>query len=101
MAKKKAQPKSYPRIPKTEPLIVLFGLDEKEQPRGAFFKEKDEALFTRMAKGLGLRIATAHAPHHLAVVSKLPKGDVHATGTKAVPIIPLEQYEKLNALVGG
>jgi hypothetical protein len=35
------------------------------------------------------------------VTSKLPKGDVHATGAKAVPHIELDLYEKLNALVGG
>ena len=54
-----------------------------------------------MAKGMGLRIATPHAPHQFAVTSKLPKGDVHATGLKAVPQIALDLYEKLNALVGG
>jgi hypothetical protein len=102
MSKKKpANTKPYPRIKKTDPLAVLFGLDEKEQPRGAFFKPQDEALLTRMAKGLGLRIGIAHATHQLAVASQLPKGDVHATGTKAVPVIPLDLYEKLNALVGG
>lgn len=102
MSKKKAaSPKPYPRIKKTEPLTALFGLDDKEQPRGAYFKEKDEALLTRMAKGMGLRIGVATAAHHLAVVSELPKGDVHATGVKAVPSIPIELYEKLNAFVGG
>lgn len=101
MSKKKAQPKPYERIKKNTPLVILFGLDEKEQPRGAQFKSSDEALLTRMATGLGLRMGIAHAAHHLAVATQLPKGDVHATGHKAVPTIPLDLYEKLNALVGG
>lgn len=103
MSKKKAaaKPKPYPRIKKNEPVVVLFGLDEKEQPRGARFSGEDEALLSRMAKGLGLRIGVAVAAHQLAVVSQLPKGDVHATGVKAVPQIPLSLHEKLVALVGG
>jgi hypothetical protein len=101
MSKKKAQPKPHERIKQTTPVIVLFGLDENEQSRGAQFKQSEEALLTRMAAGLGLRMGIAHAAHQLAVVQSLPKGDVHATGTKAVPVIPLDLYEKLNALVGG
>jgi hypothetical protein len=94
---KKVQ-KTLPKIGKT---FVLFGLDEQEQPRGAAFSLTDEALLTRMAKGLGLRIGLADEPHQFAVVRKLPKGDVHASGTKAVPKIEPDLYEKLNALVGG
>jgi len=81
--------------------VILFGLDEQEKPRGAQFVGEDEALLTRMAKGMGLRMASPVAAHHLAVTSKLPKGDVHATGVKAVPQIQLELLERLNALVGG
>src|SRR5580700_2021513 len=87
--------------PKNNRTFVLFGLDEQEQPRGAKFSLSDEALLTRMAKGLGLRIGLADEPHQFAVVRKLPKGDVHASGTKAVPKIGPDLYEKLNALVGG
>ena len=99
--KKAAKPTPYPRIPKTSQLVVLFGLDEQEQPRGAQFAEKNDALLERMAKGLGLRIGIATATHQLAVARELPKGDVHATGSKAVPIIALPLLERLNALVGG
>jgi hypothetical protein len=101
MSKKPTKPKPYKRTVKTSPLFVLFGLDEQDQPRGAQFAEQDDVLLTRMAKGLGLRVGVAIAAHQLAVASQLPKGDVHATGSKAVPSIPLELYEKLNALVGG
>jgi hypothetical protein len=80
---------------------VLFGLDEHEQPRGATFGLNDEALLERMARSLGLRIGFAAEAHQLAVARQLPKGDIHATGTKAVPNIDRELYEKLNALVGG
>lgn len=104
MSKKSAKPKApkpaaVPKAGKTT--VILFGLDEQEKPRGAQFVGEDEALLTRMAKGMGLRMASPVAAHHLAVTSKLPKGDVHATGVKAVPQIALELYEKLNALVGG
>lgn len=85
----------------TKGTVVLFGLDETDNPRGAQFIGVDEALLTRMAKGMGLRMGTPYAPHQFAVTSKLPKGDVHATGLKAVPQIALDLYEKLNALVGG
>jgi hypothetical protein len=102
MSKKKpAKAVPYKRIAKINPIAVLFGLDEQEQPRGAQFSNRDDALLARMAKGLGLRIGVAHAAHQIAIASQLPKGDMHATGTKAVPTITLELYEKLNALVGG
>ncbi|MEW6450048.1 MAG: hypothetical protein AB1490_05330 [Pseudomonadota bacterium] len=81
--------------------VVLFGLDTEETPRGARFTNEDEIALTRLAKGLGLRIGLANAPHQLAVVSKLPKGDMSATGLQAVPRIALDLHEKLNALVGG
>ena len=51
MSKKPVKPKapktSTPKTPKTT--VILFGLDEKEQPRGAQFVGEDEALLTRMA----------------------------------------------------
>lgn len=103
MSKKPAKPKAQksvaPKADKTT--VILFGLDDQERPRGAQFVGEDEALLTRMAKGLGLRMGTPVAAHQLAVTSNLPKGDVHATGVKAVPQIALDLYEKLNALVGG
>ena len=103
MSKKPTKPKA----PKSNSLrankttIILFGLDEGENPRGAQFVGGDEVLLTRMAKGMGLRMALPFAPHQLAVTGKLPKGNIHATGLKAVPQIALDLYEKLNALVGG
>lgn len=111
MSKKPTKPKA-PKAPKgkapkatapraTKSTIVLFGLDETDNPRGAQFVGVDEVLLTRMAKGMGMRMGTPHAAHQFAVTSKLPKGDIHATGVKAVPQIALELYEKLNALVGG
>jgi hypothetical protein len=36
---------------KNKATVILFGLDEKERPRGAQFLGEDEALLTRMAKG--------------------------------------------------
>ena len=98
-AKAKTPTSTAPKVSTTK--IVLFGLDEQERPRGAWFTDQDEALLVRMAKGLGLRMGVATAPRHHAVLSKFPKGDLHATDLKAVPQVPLDLYEKLNALVGG
>lgn len=80
---------------------VLFGLDESEQPRGACFTGVDEALLTRLAQALGLRIGIVHGSRFAAILGKLPKGNAHATGKAAVPTIALPLYEQLNALVGG
>jgi hypothetical protein len=79
-SKKKATPKQPKKTKKPEPLFVLFGMDEKEQPRGAWFKYQDEALLMRMATGLGLRMATARTANHVALVSQFPQGDVNGTG---------------------
>src|SRR5882724_1355524 len=82
-------------------IIVLFGLDDKAQPRAASFTNDDETLLTRLAQALGLRVGITTGTKHAAILSKLPQGDVHATGKTAVPNIPPDLYEKLNALVGG
>src|SRR4051794_8145901 len=102
MSKKPAKSKaSTPATSKTaKTTVILFGLDEHEQPRGAQFVGEDEALLTRMAKGMGLRMGIPLAAHQLTVTDKLPKGNVHATGVKAVPQIALDQYERLVALGG-
>ena len=81
--------------------LVLFGLDEGGQPRGARFPSENEAVLTRMAKDFGLRIATATTPHRILVASKLLWGDIDAVGRKAVPEIGWDLYKKLNDMVGG
>lgn len=100
-SKAKQKPIPYPRIKTPSRIVILFGLDDQDQPRAAQFSEKDDAVVTRIAKGLGLRIGLPVAAHQIAVANMLPKGDVHATGTESVPIVDLELYSKVCALVGG
>jgi hypothetical protein len=97
-ARPKKPQKSPPKIGKS---YVLFGLDENEKPRGARFGLDDEALLTRMATGLGLRIGFAAEARQLAVVRQLPRGDVHATGTKAVPNIEQDLPGNRRQLIAG
>lgn len=86
---------------KARKTLVLFGLDEGRQPRGARFPSENETVLARMAKDFGLRFAVATTPHRISVASKLPRGDIHAADRKAVPEIGWDLYRKLNDLVGG
>jgi hypothetical protein len=86
---------------KARKTLVLFGLDEGRQPRGARFPSENEVLLTRMAKDFGLRFAVATTPHRISFASKLPRGDIHAADRKAVPEIAWDLYKKLNDMVGG
>ena len=81
--------------------LVIFGLDEHGKPRGARFVDDNEHLVAKAAQALGLRIGIATKAHHFAVVGKLPVGRIHATGPAAVPQIPQDLYDAINALVGG
>jgi hypothetical protein len=101
-AKSKAPQSTKPKpVTPRKTTVILFGLDEQETHRGAQFVGEDDSTLARMAAALGLRLGVPRTAHQLAITNTLPKGDVNATGAKAVPHIEAELYEKLNALVGG
>jgi hypothetical protein len=81
--------------------LVLFGLDERKQPRGARFKSQDETVVTRMARDLGLRIAVLTRPNEVSVASRLCAGDTNVARREAMPEISQTLYQTLNSFVGG
>ncbi len=102
MTKKAAKSKPKQQVQKTTRLVVLYGLDDTGAPRGAKFIEPDEALLSRLAQALRLRIGiAAGGGKHSDTLGEIPLGRVYATGKGSVPNINQDLYDKLNALVGG
>ncbi len=101
MSKKQETTQIKSDKPKFSRALVIFGLDEHGRPRAARFVDDNEHLVAKAAQALGLRIGIATKPKHFAVVGKLPIGRVHATGTAAIPHVPQDLYDAINALVGG
>lgn len=84
-----------------KPLYVVFGLDADEKPRAARFIDPNEKLVAKLAQSLGLRVGITTTTAHVNILGNLPTGRINAQGSEAVPNVGLEEYERINALVGG
>ena len=91
---------STPKTPKTT--VILFGLDEQEQPRGAQFVGEDEASADPNGQGHGPTDGHARSP---LTIWRSPASCQRATFTRLASKPSRRSlsiyYEKLNALVGG
>jgi hypothetical protein len=90
-----------PKTGSPKPLYVVFGLDADEKPRAARFINPNEKLVAKLAQSLGLRVGITTTTAHVNILGNLPTGRINAQGSEAVPIVGLEEYERINALVGG
>jgi hypothetical protein len=90
-----------PHTGSPKPLYVVFGLDADEKPRAARFIDPNEKLIAKLALSLGLRVGITTTTAHVNILGKLPTGRINAQGSEAVPIVGLDEYERINALVGG
>jgi hypothetical protein len=90
-----------PKAGSPKPLYVVFGLDADEKPRAARFIDPNEKLVAKLAQSLGLRVGITTTTAHVNILGNLPTGRINAQGSEAVPNVGLEEYERINALVGG
>jgi hypothetical protein len=85
----------------TEKLLVLFGLDERREPRAARFHIKDQVVVARLALDLGLRVITVTDPQELSIARKVVRGSLRVAERKYIPDISWTLYEGLCEIAGG
>ncbi|MEH2489459.1 hypothetical protein [Bradyrhizobium sp. AZCC 2230] len=81
--------------------VVMFGLDKERKPHAARFSGESDALLSKAAATMGMRLAVPISKKHFEVVSKLPAGKINATGNGLVPSVDQKLYDQINSLVGG
>lgn len=102
MSKKPIKSKPTRQAQKPTRFVVLYGLDDTGAPRAAKFIEPDEALLSRLAQALRLRIGIATGGgKHSDTLADIPMGRVYSRGNGVVPSISQDLYDKINALTGG
>ena len=79
----------------------MFGLDKDRKPHAARFTGENDALLTKAAATMGLRLAVPLTKKHFALASKLAAGRIHATGSGLVPIVTQLLYDEIILAVGG
>jgi hypothetical protein len=67
--------------------VVLFGRSETGRARAAAFGHSEAELATKAAELMGLRLLPVRTDTERALVAKLPRGRVFATGRAFVPFI--------------
>jgi hypothetical protein len=98
MTKKPVKTKAKPPAAKT---IIMFGLDKDRKPHAARFNGENEALLAKAAAAMGMRLAVPITKKHFEIVSKLPVGKIHATGSGLVPNVDQQLYDQIGSLFGG
>jgi len=82
-------------------VIVLFGLDEHDKPRAAWFTDAKSDLVAKAAQLMGLKLCEVVSPEATEIAKKLPVGRLYANGRGFVPYVRRDLYAKLLAAVGG
>jgi len=88
----KARPTEVPK-----PLTIVFGLDENEKPRAAWFAEDRRDLISKAAAAMNLKVCDASTPALAEVARKLPTGRLYANGRGFVPNVRGALYSALLA----
>ena len=102
MSKKPTKTSTKKPVAKTaSKTVIMFGLDKDGKPHAARFTGENEALLAKAAGVMGMRLAVPATKKHFEIVSKLPVGKVHATGSGLVPAIEQTVYDQIVSLVGG
>ena len=80
--------------------LILFGLDENQKPRAAWFIGDELALLAKAAEAMKLTICDAKSPELADLVQKLPVGRLHANGRGFVPYVRKDLYDAVVAAAG-
>jgi hypothetical protein len=80
---------------KQQQVIVIFGLDENDQPRAARFDVDCTGAARTAASLMGLSIACADTPLAIALVKKLPAGRIFGSGKALTPRVKWVLYDRL------
>jgi hypothetical protein len=81
--------------------LILFGVDENQKPRAAWFIGDELALLAKAAEVMKLTICDVKSPELVELAQKLPAGRLHANGRCFVPYVRQDLYDALIAAAGG
>jgi hypothetical protein len=99
MSKAKARSESAPK-PRPTRILVVYGYDENNKPRGAKFLEPELALARKAAELMKLSVFETDAPKIRRKLKKPPLGNVYASGWGFVPNVRRTQFGNLLKIVG-
>jgi hypothetical protein len=83
----------------TNPAVILFGLDDYEKPKAAWFSERDAELAIKAAEQLHLNSLKISSAVPKDLIEALPAGHVHSSGA-LIPHVRRDLYEKVRGLAG-
>jgi hypothetical protein len=80
--------------------FILFGIDKDKKPRAARFVEEELGLLAKAAEAMDLMMCEVTNGRKVELASKLPAGELNASGTTFVPFIRQDLYEKVVEAAG-
>lgn len=89
--------KSSPTNP--TPVMVVYGLDEKEQPRAGSFFEGDFEQAKKAADLMGLEAFVSEAHRLKPVLQHVAEGQAYASGWGFIPRLKRNHYDALISLL--
>lgn len=95
-----AKNRTGPAVAKSEPALVVLGLDEKGKPHASWFDEGEAELATKAAGLMGMQVLPLATDERRALASKLPHGRVFASGRGFVPFVARATFDQLAACEG-
>ncbi len=81
------------------PAVILFGLDDYEKPKAAWFNEREADLALKAADQLHLNSLKISSAVSKELLDALPPGRVHSSGA-LIPHVRRDLYEKVRTLAG-
>jgi hypothetical protein len=80
--------------------VVVFGLDEHDKPRAAWFTDAKLELVSKAAQLMELKLCEAAPPELAELAKRLPVGRLYANGRGFIPNVRRDLYAKLLAVIG-
>ena len=78
--------------------VVVFGLDEHEKPRAAYFDARQADFAVKVADALGYQVLRTWSADQAELISSLPAGRVYASGQGIVPAVRRKVFKKIAEL---
>lgn len=83
-----------------EPAIAVFGLDHRNRPHASRFDHGEAELAVKAANLMGMLVFWPATDEQRALVAKLPRGRIFASGKAFTPFVHDGVYKALSALAG-
>jgi len=77
------------------PMLVILGIGKDDKPHAASFAIADELTVRKAAQAMAMRVGRANDEKSIALVQRLTKGRLFATGKALVPLVKASLYDEL------